>query len=258
MIYFGQIDDLGLLAGLLSEYQAGLESYAFGTSAALDDLPLAHQSYTRDLQGLAGYGLALHGPFFDLNPAAFDSLVREATRCRFESCYQAARQLGADKIIFHSGFCPQVYWEETWRNNSILFWREFLADKDDSIALHLENCYEESFSSLAQVIDEVDHPAFTACLDLGHAHVCSQLPLKDWLKGLGDRIGHLHLHDNHGVKDEHLALGAGCMDLQEVLELALADLPRASWTLELQTAEAVLASVQWLDRQLPGWNRRQV
>ncbi len=256
MIYLSQIDDLDLLGQLTAKYKLGLESYVFGTAEGLDNLAATHDLFNKDLRNLADHGLSLHGPFFDLNPAAFDSLVRQATWQRFSDCYQAAQQLGADRIIFHSGFLPLIYWEESWRENSVCFWREFLADKDDSIALHLENSFETSFENLARVIDEVGHPAFSICLDLGHANVASQVPLADWIKGLGGRIGHLHLHNNWGKKDQHLALTEGSLAILELLELIRLRLPQASWTLEHQTGEAMLDSISWLDRELPGWQKR--
>ena len=47
------------------------------------------------------------------------------------------------------------------------------------------------------------------CLDVGHANIQvpgHETPLTDWIHALGDRIEHLHLHDNDGVKDLHLPI----------------------------------------------------
>ncbi len=249
MIYFAQLEDTRALQGLTERYHAGLESYAFGTSEALDDLPAAHAAFDAELRDCTKHGLSLHGPFFDLNPAAFDSLVRAATRSRFESCYRAARRVGATRIVFHTGFYPQVYWEETWRDNSIAFWKEFLGDKDASVAVHIENNLEKSFEPMARVIDAVAHPAFSACLDAGHANVCSEIPVEDWVSGLGGRIGHFHLHNNNGKEDEHRALDDGTLDMRALLELAAQRLPGASWTLEMRDAKSLERSARWLGAQ---------
>ncbi len=50
---------------------------------------------------------------------------------------------------------------------------------------------------------------FSLCLDTGHTNHASKKPLTEWLDILAPWITHLHLHDNHGVIDEHLAIGAG-------------------------------------------------
>jgi sugar phosphate isomerase/epimerase len=48
------------------------------------------------------------------------------------------------------------------------------------------------------------------CLDLGHAHFCQSV--SEAIATLGDRIGSVHVHDNHGMKDEHLWPGNGTID----------------------------------------------
>jgi sugar phosphate isomerase/epimerase len=48
------------------------------------------------------------------------------------------------------------------------------------------------------------------CLDLGHAHIGQSVP--EAIATLGDRIGSVHVHDNHGTKDEHLWPGDGTID----------------------------------------------
>jgi sugar phosphate isomerase/epimerase len=45
------------------------------------------------------------------------------------------------------------------------------------------------------------------CLDLGHAHLTVGIP--EAVATLGSRIASLHVHDNHGLKDEHLWPGDG-------------------------------------------------
>jgi sugar phosphate isomerase/epimerase len=48
------------------------------------------------------------------------------------------------------------------------------------------------------------------CLDLGHAHMTVGVP--EAIATLGMRITQLHVHDNHGQKDEHLFPGDGTID----------------------------------------------
>jgi sugar phosphate isomerase/epimerase len=48
------------------------------------------------------------------------------------------------------------------------------------------------------------------CLDLGHAHVT--VGVAEAVATLGSRIGSVHVHDNHGMKDEHLWPGDGTID----------------------------------------------
>ena len=48
------------------------------------------------------------------------------------------------------------------------------------------------------------------CLDLGHAHIT--VGTAEAIATLGGRIASVHVHDNHGVKDEHLWPGDGTID----------------------------------------------
>ena len=55
------------------------------------------------------------------------------------------------------------------------------------------------------------------CLDLGHAHMTVGIP--DAFAVLGSRIVSVHVHDNHGQKDEHLWPGDGNIDWAGVTRL---------------------------------------
>jgi sugar phosphate isomerase/epimerase len=48
------------------------------------------------------------------------------------------------------------------------------------------------------------------CLDLGHAH--ATVGIEEAVSVLGKRIVSLHVHDNHGMRDEHLWPGDGTID----------------------------------------------
>jgi sugar phosphate isomerase/epimerase len=48
------------------------------------------------------------------------------------------------------------------------------------------------------------------CLDTGHAHIT--VGVNEAIQTLGSRIGSVHTHDNHAVRDEHLWPGEGNID----------------------------------------------
>ena len=65
------------------------------------------------------------------------------------------------------------------------------------------------------------------CLDLGHAH--ATVGIAEAVAVLGKRIVSLHVHDNHGVRDEHLWPGDGTIDWAQTAGLlqSLPTLPAA-------------------------------
>lgn len=186
--------------------------------------------------------LILHGPFLDLNPAAFDSLIREVTMTRFTQCYQAGLELGAKKIVYHSGMIPCVYYREGWADQVSRFFTEFLEDKDD-LEIVMENVLDEDWCLLLDVYKKVDHPKFKLCLDMGHAHCYSEIPVMEWAEGLSPYIGHVHVHDNAGDRDSHLGLGKGTLPYHEVLKLLPVSKER-TWTIECSHKEDVLLCLQ--------------
>jgi sugar phosphate isomerase/epimerase len=56
------------------------------------------------------------------------------------------------------------------------------------------------------------------CFDAGHFNAFAKAPLADWIDALGPLTGQLHLHDNHGIADEHLPLGEGNFPFHDLLE----------------------------------------
>lgn len=55
------------------------------------------------------------------------------------------------------------------------------------------------------------------CLDLGHAH--ATVGIREAIVTLAPRIASLHVHDNHGVRDEHLWPGDGTIDWPATVEM---------------------------------------
>lgn len=65
------------------------------------------------------------------------------------------------------------------------------------------------------------------CLDLGHAHIT--VGVREALATLAKRIASVHVHDNHGTKDEHLWPGDGSIEWPQTVDAlkALANPPAA-------------------------------
>jgi sugar phosphate isomerase/epimerase len=89
------------------------------------------------------------------------------------------------------------------------------------------------------------------CLDIGHWHHYAMGRhwgnLSDWLEMCGDRVEHLHIHDNDGGGDQHLGLGEGAIDLPETWNLLATAIQEPSFTLENHRLEGLLQSVAYLE-----------
>ena len=78
----------------------------------------------------------------------------------------------------------------------------------------LENVYEEDPEDIRVILDRLSNPNVGFCLDCGHLSAFGNAEPKAWLASLGPYIEQLHLHDNHGDTDEHLAMGLGTFDFE--------------------------------------------
>lgn len=66
-------------------------------------------------------------------------------------------------------------------------------------------------------IDLINHPNFTACLDIGHAEMVNCEGAVKMIKALGhDRLGALHVHDNDLFHDDHTTPFVGKIDWKAV------------------------------------------
>lgn len=127
--------------------------------------------------------------------------------------------LGAKKITLHSEtLSPSIQGRESQVQNTIASLKILHREATNlGLDLLIENLDAKSFSikEFNTLFSEVD---MGMTLDVGHAHTAKGEGLDAYLKAFAPRIRHVHLHDNMGVNDDHLPLGAGKMDVKKVVD----------------------------------------
>ena len=80
------------------------------------------------------------------------------------------------------------------------------------VRLLIENLLSDAATPehLMTILEMGHLPNVGVCLDMGHAHINQSVA--EAIGTLGDRIASVHVHDNHGAKDEHLWPGDGTID----------------------------------------------
>lgn len=180
-----------------------------------------------------------HAPFNELFPCAIDPRARELAAFRYRQAMVLAESYGAEKIVIHGGYSPRLYYPCWYREESIAFWKSFLAEAP-GLPIALENVMEEEPEMLLDIIRGVDDPRLRLCLDVGHVNVYSHVPADIWLERCAPFISHFHIHNNHGSQDTHSALHQGSVDMDAFLSRAEALCPEATFTLELMETEPSL------------------
>ena len=162
---------------------------------------------------------------------------------RFRQASDLAAQYGANQIIFHAGFVPNVYVPCWFTEQSVLFWRAFLQTQGPDKCFCLENVMEADPQWLKEIVSEVGDPRLGICLDLGHANVCSTIDVFRWMECLAPWIRHFHIHNNDGTRDAHGPLDSGSIPMARFLKEAAMQCQNATFTLEVPDGEP---EVRWL------------
>lgn len=213
------------------EYGLDLEIDEFCTASNMDtdfehwnNIVLDHMKYAQ--------ASVFHAPFAELCPCAIDSLVREVAMKRFSQAACLARSYGINRMVVHGGFVPNVYFPIWYEERSSEFWKEFLSQQPEDFEIMIENVMEDDPASMARMLDGIGDERAGICLDTGHAHVVSQIPVEEWISVLGNRIRHVHLHNNYGDHDTHNPPFEGSIEIDHVMNLLDKHAPEASITLE--------------------------
>jgi sugar phosphate isomerase/epimerase len=166
--------------------------------------PIAHTAYWIDLCSDYGY--------------IRDAWILEATRE-----IRTAKGIGIDLINFHANLNGMYYGEKRriLLENMIKSLREIMkyAEKLD-VQVMLENTPLSNaihkVNEVKYVIDNV--PSLLVHLDIPHAFTSGGMEsVIEYISTFREKIIHIHWHDNHGIKDEHLPIGAGLIDHEKVV-----------------------------------------
>ena len=224
-------------AELARRYGLGVETTAFCAPENMED----DGEVARKAAALAGFPVrSLHAPYYELTPCAIDPLIGRVSRRRYLQAAETCVQIGARRMVVHSGFQAQTYYPQWFVPKSIEFWRRFLDLLPEGVEIALENVFDPAPDLLGEIVDGVGDARFRACLDLGHAFAYSAVPPEAWIDALGARISHVHLHNNAGECDVHAPLDCGGMDMQALLERLETVAPEALLVIESTDAQACL------------------
>jgi sugar phosphate isomerase/epimerase len=228
--------------------EIGLDAYS------LDHYPPAVCRRAARAFQAAGRRITLHGPFQDLLPGALDDAILAASRRRLRQAFGYLPLFRPASIVCHLGYEARFYGGDTprWLARAAATWKELAARAAaDGVTVMLENVYETEPDLHLEIIRRVDAPNLKVCLDVGHLFAFGGGDWPRWLQTLAPVIGQLHLHDNHGGADEHLALGVGSIPLAAILQFLADRQPQPLITLEPHQEGSLQPSLDFLAKLWP-------
>lgn len=167
--------------------------------------------------------VSVHAPICDLNIAALsDRLMDASIRLTCEVIASSA-EIDAVTVTIHPGLSSMSVngtEDMAMRRAKLAMKAIESAGEEYGVRLAIENMPGFPFflgktaEALADIVSGTD---LGICFDIGHAHTMGQI--EAMVETFGDRIVNVHIHDNHGQKDEHLTIGDGDIDFPGVLRL---------------------------------------
>ena len=174
-----------------------------------------------------------HGPF----PCSKnDDEYNEMIYGRILRSIEIAGIVGAKCIVIHPmHHLPYTDNADKLKEMNMAFYRSLAPyAKAAGVKIALENMWQRSADKkivvsacsrtkdFADWLDTLNDDCFTACLDLGHSGLYG-FDAAEMIKGLGHRLGALHVHDNDYQSDTHTAPYLGKMHWDTICS-ALADI----------------------------------
>ena len=210
------------LAGIETTLEETLE---FIENLGIDYAELVHQFPSENINAdiLESYNLkySIHSPFMDVNIAALQDKSRLNSIKQIKDSIDLANKINAEAVVIHPGLAPflanKYFLDKVYEtaNNSIKELGEY--GRDLGVMATIENMptfdgmLYNNMGDLHNLLTSLD---MSMTLDIGHANHSGYSP--DQM--IFDSIKHIHIHDNFGDDDAHLALGEGSIELKYIVD----------------------------------------
>jgi sugar phosphate isomerase/epimerase len=173
---------------------------------------------------------SMHAPMFasgewgrfdspPLNIAGRDRKERIEAMDEIKRAIEVAEAIPFRFLVLHAGVSGERFDEHKFEGalTSVEHLRAFA--KPLGVSVLLENIPNELTApeKLVELIRTLHYEDVGVCLDLGHAHL--EPGVEAAIETLKPFIRSVHVHDNHGMKDEHLWPGEGSIDWKRTMEL---------------------------------------
>lgn len=194
------------------------------------------------------FAYSVHAPASDVNIAAVNERMRNASIAVLGDVMAVCARIGASHLVVHPGYSPydQVH---TRSYKSLIHSLDELSllKEEHGVQVCVENMggWDCCHFRTPAFIPELTGRGLAFALDCGHAHLNGNL---DAFLTAGNYC-HVHLHDNIGTSDDHLACGAGTIDFSGLVQRLPQD---ASLVIETRELAAADRSIGYLSSMIHG------
>lgn len=199
------------------------------------------------------FKVTVHAPFYDLNLGAYDKKIRKLSEDRVLWALYKAKELNARAVIVHPGYGTNSLglnfdkWLERAKESISIITNKAI---ELQLQLAFENVFDNSPNELLKLLKEFNSDNIGICFDIGHFNLFSTVGIKSWLESFGEKIIEIHLHDNHGISDDHIAIGDGNIKFEPIIEWYKKVIKKPILTLELTQKTHIIKSVNLIRKIL--------
>jgi protein FrlC len=184
------------------------------------------------------YGRAFWEPLFEPSLANPDSSARRWRIDYSKRCVDLAHVLGSPSVSLTSGrMVPGIAPDKAigLLQESLKEIVEHAAKRNVRVGIEYEpGLLVECFEELLSLVEQMDSFYLGANLDLGHSHVLGEDP-ETVIRGLSNKIFHVHIEDIRARKHYHLIPGLGDMDFESLFKTLKRHSYQGFVTVELYT-----------------------
>ncbi len=240
------------LAGIEYTLEYTLE---FIENLGLNYAELVHQfpNETIDVDILECFNLkySIHSPFMDVNIASLQDQSRLNAIDQIKSSIDFANKIDGEAVVVHPGTIPFLA-NKYFRNKVIDTSNKSMIElgkygEDLGVLTTFENMpiFDNMIYSNIEKLNEIlINNNLSMTLDIGHAKQARYSVDEMYF----DSIKHVHIHDNFGDDDSHLALGEGSINLNHIVDTLKKNNYNGIYIIEVNDYDSIKKSYEYMKK----------
>jgi sugar phosphate isomerase/epimerase len=227
-----------------------LEHVLETVTSTFDHVEIICEGNHADLKAIESYSCSwsFHAPFSDLNIASLNTSILAESINQITECMHQANHYGVRNICIHPGhYSPlAIHFPEKAQKINLRSLKTLVAVAEETgVIIGLENMPQVPIlmcttpEECAYILESVKSDKLRLTFDIGHANTTGNvwqfLSLKKYMTVI-------HLHDNLGDSDSHLAMGEGSTDFSMLTNLAAKQL-----VIEVSSYQRALTSLSYFN-----------
>lgn len=206
----------------------------------------------KDLLSSYNFKYFVHAPSIDINLASLNPSLREASEKTLLKAVDFAAKTNAELLVSHVGRLSRDYPRKLVKKsmeNAIYSLETIVqASNDLGVLFTIENDHKSSDYVLAGYSEQIrfliENVGCKFTLDVGHANTVGKI--EDFTKLLDKFIVNIHIHDNNGIKDEHLPIGKGSINFVEMFKTMKDWLRKRPLIIECHSFTGITKSIEFV------------